>query len=90
MGRSCFNGRGVYQSQMLFGEYYECDKLVYQLFKKNIKCFKDANKRWNKLNSGKKTEWYNFFSPSNWQKLSNNEKAKHTKFCNECTITNAY
>ena len=53
-------------------------------------CFKDANKRWNKLNSGKKTEWYNFLSPTNWQKLSNNEKAKHTKFCNECTITNAY
>ena len=81
---------GFTQLQILFGEYYECDKLVYQLFKKNINRFKDTNKRWSKLNSGKKTEYYNFFSPSNWQKLSNNEKVKHTKFCNECTITNAY
>ena len=81
---------GFTQLQSLFGEYYECDKLVDQLFKKNNNRFKDTNKRWSKINSGKKTEYYNFFSPNNWQKLSNKEKAIHTKFCNECYLTNTY
>ena len=42
------------QLQILFSEYYDCDKLVYRLFKKNINRFKDANKRWSKQIKGKR------------------------------------
>ena len=78
------------QLQCLFGNYYECDELDYKAFIKNLNRFKAANKNWSKVNSVGKAEYYNFFSPINWQKLSDTEKLKHTRFCNECTITNAY
>ena len=60
---------GFTQLVELFGTYYD---VQYNLFKKNIQRFKDANKKY---------VYYEFFSPVNWQKLQYTEKVKHTKFC---------
>ena len=73
---------GFTQVVELFGTYY----LQYDLFKKNIQRFKDANKKWSRVNAKKKNKYYEFFSPVNWQKLQYTEKVKHTKFCDGCAI----
>ena len=62
--------------QQLFGNYYDCHELQYNIFKKNIHRFKDANKKWSRANAEKKNIYYNLFSPVNWQNLLDSEKNK--------------
>ena len=62
--------------QNLFGEHFEVSHLDYAKFVKCLSKFKQYNKKWSKDNSKEQQEYYSFFSPSNWRKLTDKYKNK--------------
>ena len=78
---------GFIKLQELFGNHFEANSLQYNLFIKNINRFKNTNKQWSRVHAKNKQKYYNVFSPANWLKLTDNEKKRHTRNCEECLVS---
>ena len=74
----------------MFQEHYEAHivkenfDVEFKKIKKNISRFEDMNKKWGKTNCNDRDDYYDFFSPVNWQKMEESQKNKHSVICEEC------
>ena len=71
--------------KILFKEQFELHLIDMKTLKKNISRFKVTNQKWGRDNCDAKDEYYDTFSPTNWNKVDDLKKSKHTLFCNECS-----
>ena len=79
---------GIADMKNIFRENYDVHELDFEKLKKNIKRFLDLNTKWGKNRSRvDKNQYYEHFSPGNWQKLDDVTKIKHTISCEECNIS---
>ena len=76
---------GFKDMKILFKEQFELHLIDMKTLKKNISRFKVTNQKWGRDNCDAKDEYYDTFSPTNWNKLDDLKKSKHTLFCNECS-----
>ena len=78
--------QGFSDMKTLFKDHFDVNQIEFKLksLKKNISRFQEFNKTWGRNDCDSRDEYYNTFSPANWDKLSDSEKCKHTLFCNEC------
>ena len=76
--------QGFKDMQTFFQGHFDAQEIKLKSLKKNIDRFHDLNKKWGRDECESKDEYYNMFSPVNWNNLSDSEKCKHTLFCNEC------
>ena len=75
---------GFQDLKNLYGECFNAHQIELKLLKKNIARFMDTNKKWGKDKNEDKCEYYEFFSPVNWQKMDDSLKKKHSVICTEC------
>ena len=75
--------RGFIDMQHLFQGHFDIHVVELAKLRKNIYLFQKLND-WSRDHCEAKNEYYNTFSPTNWNCLSESEKSKHSLFCDEC------
>ena len=76
--------QGFIDMQNLFQGHFDIHVVELAKLRKNIYRFQKLNKDWSCDHCKVKNEYYNTFSPTNWNSLSESEKSKHSLFCDEC------
>ena len=76
--------QGFVNFQSFFQESFDVHLIEFNKLTKNISRFDKKNKQWGRNNSADKTQYYETFSPTEWSKLSELEKRKHSVICDEC------
>ena len=74
---------GFMDMKNLFKEQFEVHLVDLKTLKKNISRFKVTNQKWGRDDCDAKDEYYDTFSPTNWNNLDDSKKSKHTLFCDE-------
>ena len=76
---------GLNDLKSIFGNHYSAHELEWKKLRKIKSKFLDINAAWGKnRNRIDKTEYYNYFSTSNWEKCDAAVKNRHTLNCEEC------
>ena len=76
--------QGFIDMQNVFQGHFDIHVVELAKLRKNISRFQKLNKDWSRDHCEAKNEYYNTFSPTNWNSLSESEKSKHSLFCDEC------
>ena len=82
---------GFHDMQKFFGQHFDAEMIDWKLLTKNMNSrFVKKDKEWGQLCNISYREFYEFFSPKNWIKLTESEKSKHSAICNECQRSNSH
>ena len=76
--------QGFIDMQNVFQGHFDIHVVELAKLRKNISRFQKLNKDWSRDHCEAKNEYYNTFSPTNWNSLSESEKSKHSLFCDGC------
>ena len=78
---------GIKDMKNIFGSQFHVDELDFDKLKKTEKRFLDLMSKWGKNRSREVHNTYlNTFSTTNWVKLDDSSKQKHSVCCEECNI----